>query len=174
MADTSAWITLAAALGGVALTGALSLATAALTHRWNEQGRLQADREQEVRTIREQRREAYHNYLVTTNSFYQALDQVFLKTGRNEQFDQHEHVRTAITALQDAYVYLTISAGADVRQRAREYNVSLYDLQRAAQRADSDSWRDLEHETHETRSVFVRRCELNSASETDPMAPTAR
>jgi hypothetical protein len=59
LADTSAWITLAAALGGVALTGALSLATAALTHKWNEQARLQADREQEVRTIREQRREAY-------------------------------------------------------------------------------------------------------------------
>lgn len=133
------------------MTGALSLATVAFTHRWNEQARLQADREREVRTIREQRREACHNYLVATNSFYQAVDQVYLKTDRKEQFDQHEHVRIAITALQDAYVYLTISAGSDVRQYAREYNVSLYNLQRAAQRADSSSWRDLEHETHEAR-----------------------
>ena len=89
--------------------------------------------------------------LVATNSFYQAVDQVYLKTGRNEQFDQHEHVRSAITALQDAYVYLTISAGSDVRQRAREYNVTLYNLQRAARGADSNSWPDLEHETHEAR-----------------------
>jgi hypothetical protein len=151
MADASAWITLAAALGGVALTGTLSLATAALTHRWTEQARLQADRENEARIIRDQRREACHNYLVATNSFYQAVDQVYLRTGRNEQFDQHEHVRSAITALQDAYVYLTISAGSDVRQRAREYNVTLYDLQRAARGADSNSWPDLEHETHEAR-----------------------
>lgn len=151
LADTSAWITLAAALGGVALTGTLSLATAALTHRWTRQARLQADRENEARTIRDQRREAYHNYLVATNSFYQAVDQVYLKTGRKEQFDQHEHVRSAITALQDAYVYLTISAGSDVRKTAREYNVTLYDLQRAARGADNNSWPDLEHETHEAR-----------------------
>jgi len=100
LADTSAWITLAAALGGVALTGTLSLATAALTHRWTEQARLQADRENEARTIRDQRREAYHNYLVATNSFYQAVDQVYLKTGRKEQFDQcRMHTYTSLLVL---------------------------------------------------------------------------
>jgi hypothetical protein len=133
------------------LTGTLSLATAALNHRWTEQARLRADREKEAQTIRDQRREAYHNYLVATNSFYQTIDQVYLKTIRNEQFDQHEHVRSAITAMQDAYVYLTISAGSDVRQRAREYNVSLYDLQKGARGGDSNSWPDLEHESHEAR-----------------------
>jgi hypothetical protein len=71
MADSGAWITLAAALGGVALTRTLSLATAVLNHRWSEQARLEADHEQETRAVRDQRREACHNYLVATNSFYQ-------------------------------------------------------------------------------------------------------
>lgn len=152
MADSSAWFVLAGALGGVALTGAIGLSTAALTQRWNERTRVQADREQEARIIRDQRREACHSYLVATNSFYQAVDQVYLKTSRDEEFDQREHARAAITALQDAYVDLTLSSGAEVRQRARTYNLALYELEKAAQRADQDAWHDLERETHRARS----------------------
>ena len=151
MSDASAWIALAGALGGVALAGGLSLATAALNHRWGEQSRVRAAREQETRAMRDQAREACHDYLVATNSFYQAVDQVYLRTSRAEQFDQHEHVRAAITALQDAYVYLAISAGAEVRKIAREYNKSLYELQRVARRADTDEWREIERETHDKR-----------------------
>jgi len=133
------------------VTGSLSLVTAALTHRWSEQARLRADREQETRATRDQKREACHNYLVATNLFYQAVDQVYLRASRNEQFDQREHVRAAITALQDAYVYLTISSGADVRKLARDYNMVLYELEKAAQRADHDKWSELERETHRAR-----------------------
>ena len=151
LSDGSAWVALAGALGGVAVTGGLSLATAALTHRWGEQSRVRADHEQETRAMRDQKREACHNYLVATNSFYQAVDQVYRRTGRNEQFDQREHARAAITGLQDTYVYLTISAGADVRKLARDYNVALYELEKAAQRADHDGWPELERETHRVR-----------------------
>jgi hypothetical protein len=63
--------------------------------------------------MRDQEREACHNYLVATNSFCQAVDQVYRRTGRNEQFDQREHARAAITALQDTYDYLTISGCAE-------------------------------------------------------------
>ena len=45
------------------VTRSLSLVTAALTHRWSEQARLRADREQETRVTRDQKREACHNYL---------------------------------------------------------------------------------------------------------------
>jgi hypothetical protein len=151
LSDASAWIALVGALGGVALAGGLSLATAAFNHRWSEQTRVRAAREQETRVMRDQAREACHNYLVATNSFYQAVDQVYLRTSRAEQFDQHEHVRAAITALQDAYVDLTISAGAEVRDIARGYNKSLYDLQRVARRADTDEWPKVERETHDKR-----------------------
>jgi hypothetical protein len=149
--DSSAWIALVGALGGVAVTGGLSLATAILTHRWNEQARVRAGHEQDAQTMRNQKREAFYDYLTATNSFYQAVDQVYLRTGRNEQFDQREHARAAITALQDKYVYLTISAGADVRKLARDYNVALYALEKAAQGADHDLWPDLEIETHRAR-----------------------
>jgi hypothetical protein len=101
--------------------------------------------------MRDQAREACHNYLVATNSFYQAVDQVYLRTSRAEQFDQREHARAAITAMQDAYVYLTISAGAEVREIARQYNKSLYELQRVARRADTDEWPKVERQTHDQR-----------------------
>jgi hypothetical protein len=101
--------------------------------------------------MRDQRREAFHNYLVATNSFYQAVDQVYLKSRRSEELDQPEHTRAAITVLQDTYVYLTISAGAEVRKYAREYNISLYELEKAARRADNTTWPDLERGTHEAR-----------------------
>ena len=151
LSDASAWIALAGALGGVVLAGGLSLATAAFNHRWGEQARVRLARQQETRAMRDQAREACHNYLVATNSFYQAVDEVYRRTGRAEEFDQHEHVRAAITALQDAYVYLTISAGAEVRKIAREYNKSLYELRRVAQRADGDEWSKVERETHDKR-----------------------
>jgi hypothetical protein len=91
LADASAWVVLAGALGGVALTGALGLVTAAQTHRWNERTRVQAGREQEVRDLRDQRRQASHSYLIATNEFYLAVDHVHLKSGRGEQLDPDEH-----------------------------------------------------------------------------------
>lgn len=147
MADTSAWF----ALGGVAVAGVMGLATAGLTHRWGERTRIAADREQEIRTIRNQRREACHNYLVATNSYYQAIDQLHLKAGRGEEADPDEHVRGAITALQDSYVYLTISCGADVRRLARSYNVTLYKLRHTALGMDADAWSKQVPETHDVR-----------------------
>lgn len=52
--------------------------------------------------------------------------------------DVDEHVRESLTALQDAYVYLTIRCGAQVRDLARSYNMALHDLRNAAQ--DRQSW----------------------------------
>ncbi|MFI5897557.1 hypothetical protein ACIA5D_46470 [Actinoplanes sp. NPDC051513] len=165
MADAGsagAWFALAGALGGVALTGAVGLGTAALTHRWNEQARSRAAHEEEARAMRNQRREACHHYLVATNSFYQAVDQMYRKALRREQFDPREHTRTAITALQDAYVYLTISTGAAVRQLARTYNMVLYDLEIAARAAEEATWSQLEPKTHLARDELraAMRAEL--------------
>lgn len=147
MGDTSAWF----ALGGVAIAGVIGFVTAGLTHRWGERTRIAADREQEIRTIRDQRRVACHNYLVATNSFHQAVDQLYLKVGRGEEVDPDEHVRTAITALQDAYVYLTISCGADVRKLARSYNMALYKQRHTAQETDADAWSKQMSVTHDLR-----------------------
>jgi hypothetical protein len=149
--STNEWFLLAGTLGGVALTGTIGLVTAALNHRWNEQARSRAVNEVDTRAIRDQRREACHNYLVCTNQFYQVIDQVYRKALRGEEFDTREHAREAITALQDAYVYLTISARAAVRRLARAYNMVLYDLEEAARAANEDCWANLEPQTHRAR-----------------------
>jgi hypothetical protein len=38
-----------------------------------------------------------------------------------------------------------------VREIAREYNKSLYELQRVARRADTDVWPKVERQTHDQR-----------------------
>ena len=81
MANASAWF----ALGGVAIAGVLGLVTAALNHRWGERTRISTYREQEGRAIRDQRREACHDYLVATNAFWQAMDQLNLTAIRGEE-----------------------------------------------------------------------------------------
>jgi hypothetical protein len=158
MTNASAWFALAGALGGVALTGAASLRIAALTHRWGEQARSRADREQELRAVRDQLRGASHDYLVATNQFYQAVHQMYLKALDNKKFHPWEDVREAYTALQDGYTYLTISAGAEVRKPARAYNVALYALADATRASDEDTlskleeaWSKLEPESREAR-----------------------
>ena len=151
MTNASAWFALGGVLGGVALTGTISLVNAVLSHRWNEQTRIQTDRQQETRAVIDRRREACHNYLVAANLYYQAADQLYLKARRGEELDPDEHVRTALIALQDAYVYVTISCGRDVRQLARFYNKTLYDLWHSAEEADGEANSTVKSETRKAR-----------------------
>jgi hypothetical protein len=73
-------------------------------------------------------------------------------TFRGEEFDSREHTRAAVTALQDGYVEVTISAGAAVRESARAYNRVLYELEDAARVGDREKWGVLEPKTHDARN----------------------
>jgi len=152
MTNASAWFALGGVLGGVALTGMIGIVTARLNHRWEEQARIETGREQQIRVIRDQRREVCHKYLVATNSFWQTVDQLYQRTCPGEEVDPVEHLRAANTALQDAYVNLTISCGADVRRLAHAYNESLYEFRHAAQDADKNAWPDLDEKTRNARA----------------------
>ena len=87
---------------------------------------------------------------------------MYLKAVSSEPFHPYEDLREKITALQDAYVYLTISAGSDVRQLAQSYNKTLYDLADAARAADSGGWNTLQPETRRARDLVrtAMRAEL--------------
>jgi hypothetical protein len=154
MADTSAWFALAGALGGVTLAGLLGLVTAALNHKWGEQTRVETYREQRIRAIEDQRREVCHNYLLATNTYWLTTEQLYFKARRGEEFDRIEHMRPAISALQDTYAYLTISCGAEVRQLAHSYNGSLYAAHDAAEEADEAKWAELYPKTLHTRAIL--------------------
>jgi hypothetical protein len=151
MANASAWFALAGVLGGVTVTGVLGLVTATLNHRWGEQTRISTYREQEGRAIRKQRREACHNYLVATNAFWQAIDQLNLTASGGERVDRSEYLRAANNKLQDTYVYLTISCGAKVRAVADSYQGKLYELAGEAQDVTRDQWGKLSDKTHQPR-----------------------
>jgi len=151
MTNSSAWFALAGALGGVALTGVLGPVTAVLTHRWAEQARVDTYHKEQTRAIRDRRREASHNFLVATNSFWQTLDQLYQKACRGEAVDSLEYLRATNNALQDAYVDLTITCGAQVRNTADIYHRKLYELRPAAQAADKDNWSDLNEKQRQAR-----------------------
>jgi hypothetical protein len=152
MTTASAWFALVGALGGVALTGTIGLVTAGLNHKWGEDARIQTAHEEQIRAMRDQRREVCHNYLLAANSYWLAVEQLYIKTLRGDEFDSNEHMRSAITALQDAYVYLTISSGARVRDLAGSYNQTLYAARRAGQTADETQWAELEPVTRRARA----------------------
>lgn len=151
MTTANAWFALGGVLGGVTITGVLGLATAALNHRWGERTRINTYREQESRAIRDQRREACHDYLVATNAFWQAMDQLNLNASRGEQVDRGEYLRPANNTLQDTYVYLTISCGARIRGLADSYQARLYELAGEAQDVNRDEWGKLSGRTHQPR-----------------------
>ncbi|WP_432971581.1 hypothetical protein [Dactylosporangium sp. CA-233914] len=159
MADggsNAAVLALVGALGGVLVTGAMSLITAALNQRWSERARVQASDESRVRARRDELRAACHAYLVAANRFYQALEEA----RRGEPADATERTRPAVTAMQDAYLYLTISAGARVRKLAQAYNTSQYELE-AVGFDDRAAWDE------RVRIVNQRREELRAAMRAD-------
>lgn len=96
-----------------------------------------------MRTMRDQRRQVCHDFLVATNSFWDALDQLYQRACRGEEVDSFEHLRVANTVMQNAYVDLTITCGAQVRRLADSYHAELYELRPAAQAAEKDSWSSL-------------------------------
>ncbi len=154
MTNANAWFALGGVLGGVMVTGVIGLATAALNHRWGEQSRVSTHREQEGRAIREQRRQACHDYLVATNAFWQAADQLNMNASRGEQVDRSEYLRVANNSLQDTYVYLTISCGAEVSELADSYQGKLYELASEAQDVIRDEWGKLSGMTHQPRKAL--------------------
>ena len=71
-------------------------------------------------------------------------------------------MKPAITALQDTYMYVSISCGSDVRRLADEYNGSLYAAHQAAQEGDEGTWAELDPKTSVVRPELWRamRAEL--------------
>ena len=152
MANGSAWFALAGALGGVALTGVIGLVTAVLTHRWSEQARTEAERKELMRTMRDQRREVCHDFLVATNLFWDALDRLYQRACRGETVDSFEHLRATNTTMQNAYVDVTITCGARIRRLADSYHAKLYELRPVAEAAEKDNWASLNENQRQVRN----------------------
>ncbi len=150
MTDTSAWFALAGALGGIVLTGGFTLINAIVNHRWSERASERSNREQEAREAAARLRGVFHDYLVATNAYFHAIDQMH-ELGRSRSDDFDTWARREYQALQEEYQYLTISAGNEVRQLARQYDVVLYGLRDAATDFDEDRWSELRLETHKSR-----------------------
>jgi predicted nuclease of restriction endonuclease-like (RecB) superfamily len=68
-----------------------------------------------------------------------------------EEVDSFEHLRAANTVVQNAYVDLTITCGAQVRRLADSYHAKLYELRPAAQAAEKDSWSSLNEDQRQAR-----------------------
>jgi hypothetical protein len=150
MTNTSAWFALAGALGGIVLTGGFTLVNAILNHRWSERAGERSNRDQEAREAAARLRDVFHDYLVATNAYYHAVDQMH-ELGRSRSDDFDTWVRKEYQALQEEYQYLTISAGSEVRQLARAYDIVPYGLRNAAADFDEDRWSELRTETHKSR-----------------------
>jgi hypothetical protein len=91
---------------------------------------------------------------VATNTYWLTTEQLYFKSLRREKFDRIDHMRPAITALQDTYAYLTISCGAEVRNLAHSYNSALYAAHNAAEEGDEAKWDELYTKTLDARAIL--------------------
>lgn len=71
--STTAWFTLAGALGGVLLTSAVALTTAVLNHRWQTQAAERQLLQEHGSQLRQERRETYARYWSAWNRFTHQL-----------------------------------------------------------------------------------------------------
>jgi hypothetical protein len=72
-ASTTAWFTLAGALGGVLLTSAVALTTAVLNHRWQTQSYQRQLLQEHFERLRQERRETYARYWSAWNRYNHQL-----------------------------------------------------------------------------------------------------
>lgn len=72
-ATTVAWFTLAGALGGVLITGIVSLATLTLSHRWQAQSAERQRLQDHNTLVRQERRDSYAAYWLAWNQFIHDL-----------------------------------------------------------------------------------------------------
>jgi hypothetical protein len=72
-ATTVAWFTLAGALGGVLITGIISLGTLTLNHRWQAQGAERQRLQDHNTLVRQERRDSYAAYWLAWNQFIHDL-----------------------------------------------------------------------------------------------------
>ena len=146
MTDTSGWF----ALAGAAVTGVFGLALASMNHRWASRDHERADQVRESRSGGERLRAAFRDYLVATNAYDHAVQEMHeLGARRDDDFDTW--LRSDYQALQEKYQYMTILADGDVRRLAREYNRVLYGLRDAATDYDEKRWTELRPETNKSR-----------------------
>jgi hypothetical protein len=71
---SDAWIGVVAALGGVALTGLIALATATLNHRWTASATRETRTHELGAQLAEVRRVAYARFLAAWQNFRESLD----------------------------------------------------------------------------------------------------
>jgi hypothetical protein len=86
--STALWFTLVGALGGVLLTGLFALATAIVNHRWQEETVRRQANEERHRQYRQERKEAYAEYMLTYGTNYlniQRLDREVRKRKKAQQ-----------------------------------------------------------------------------------------
>jgi hypothetical protein len=158
MDNNAAWLTLIAALGGVAITAFFGLLTAYYNHRWQlnrlqHESRLVLDRE-----LRAARRETYARYIASANQVYnRSFDLYLVNRDAPKEVDlvasqpgadliRHLEVNEATR------VEVMLLAGSAVRLALESYNVTLQRLWRVV--ASGTSMADMPASTAAYRALI--------------------
>jgi hypothetical protein len=148
----SAWFALVGALGGVLLAGLGGLSVAALNNR-HARRLVELEHARQLRQLHTQeRRQAYTDFLVSTNDVYQLAADLLTKARRKgTPLDFRKETGDAVKALMRSELALALVASGGVRTAAKEYAESLRGLLLGATRAE---WID---ETSQTRNDLFAR-----------------
>lgn len=163
MATSDGWFVLAGTVAGVVLSSGTTLTTSVLHRRWTVQDAERARQSTTEQVISNRCRQAAHDYLVAANGYYRVLDEAHDRSKAGETVNSRHLARDAFTALQDAYIYLTISTGTEVRTLAHELNMALYALHDVMQ-STPDAWDAADQNVYGVRNALRKaiRTELGT------------
>jgi hypothetical protein len=94
--NTTAWFALAGALGGVLLSSVVAIFSAVLNHRWTRENVRQQREDELAKELREQRRQAYANYILALSRYDTQTDE--LMSGIRQRASEGQNGATARTA----------------------------------------------------------------------------
>ena len=116
--NSTAWFTLAGALGGVLIAGLITLITAILSHRWQAESREQELSMERFNELRTERRQIYVSYFTAETDLMQMADDM-KKQARSGDLSPSpgppQQLSEPIKALASIAYVIYLIAGPDVR-----------------------------------------------------------
>jgi hypothetical protein len=131
---SAAWFTLAGALGGILLTGALALITAVLNHRWKEEEEHETFARELTKDLREKRQSTYQEYWASFAILNSKQKPIARAIEKGESPDS-DIVKAALESEESAFddwwkyrIAVMLIGGEDVRKALDRHLYSLRSL----------------------------------------------
>jgi hypothetical protein len=117
---TSTWQVLIGALGGVIVTSAVALITAALNHRWQRQSTQDSETREQVKALRQERQAAYARCLIEAHKFHRKVYDLRIEQDPGTRTPLVTEISSLDSHMREAYVTAMLVSKDDIARELAE------------------------------------------------------